>query len=337
MKTNFKLSSKLHLFIIISSLIIALGLAVGTVCHFVADGYFNYGSDWGSYKSVTVSYENVEFSSEETVTQICDKAFSDAGIKSFSRTFGDTSTGGEIVYKFVCSTDDTKLSNAVVLIKAAIDERGTESGGITLSTASTHNAEALLVGGKALKMFAITLASVIAFHFVYFVIRYKLTMALAAVLADVHNLALFVSLLALIRVPVGTAMLVFALLTVLLTMIGTCVAFDRIRKNIKDENFVKLAVEEQVDRGFAESFVVNLFLPCCVAAVAVLLFVFTAISSLSLLAIISPAICALLMCAVCFYGTALFTPSVYSRFKKIGDNFKAKRINTARVKPVKQK
>ena len=39
--TNFKLSSRMHLMIIISAVIIAIGLAVGLVCEFVADGYFN--------------------------------------------------------------------------------------------------------------------------------------------------------------------------------------------------------------------------------------------------------------------------------------------------------
>ena len=54
MKTNLKLSSKMHIFIVISSLLIALGIMVGIICHFVANGYFNYGGDWASCKLVTV-------------------------------------------------------------------------------------------------------------------------------------------------------------------------------------------------------------------------------------------------------------------------------------------
>ena len=55
--TKFKLSSRMHILIIISSLIIAVGLAMGLVFEFVSDGYFNYGGEYESYKSVVVNYE----------------------------------------------------------------------------------------------------------------------------------------------------------------------------------------------------------------------------------------------------------------------------------------
>lgn len=51
---NLKLSSKMHLLIIISSVVIAIGLAVGIICQFVANGFFNYNDDYANYKSVTV-------------------------------------------------------------------------------------------------------------------------------------------------------------------------------------------------------------------------------------------------------------------------------------------
>ena len=60
MKTNFKLSSKMHILIIVSTVLIAIGLAVGLICEFVADGFFNYGADWASYKSITVSYNRID-------------------------------------------------------------------------------------------------------------------------------------------------------------------------------------------------------------------------------------------------------------------------------------
>ena len=63
--TNLKLCSKMHVMLIVSSVLIAVGIAVGLICQFVAGGYFNYGDDYKSYKSVEVSYAFVDFSDEE--------------------------------------------------------------------------------------------------------------------------------------------------------------------------------------------------------------------------------------------------------------------------------
>ena len=54
--TKFKVCAKIHLFIIISSLFIAIGMAVGTICHFCANGFFNYGGEFKSYNSVNIVY-----------------------------------------------------------------------------------------------------------------------------------------------------------------------------------------------------------------------------------------------------------------------------------------
>ncbi|MBD5631696.1 MAG: hypothetical protein HDP34_00500, partial [Clostridia bacterium] len=304
MKTNFKLSSKMHLFIIISVVIVAIGAMVGTICQFVANGYFNYGDDWSNYYSVTVSYEYVDFSSREEVDEMCQKGFSEAGVKQYTEQHGTTSTGETITYKFTTSTDLKKLQNAEIIIKAAIDEKC--GSGITLSSVSVHNGVAKIDSSKALTMSAIAIAAIIAFHFVYFIIRYKLSMAFAALLADVHNLALYVSLLSLTRIPVGTSVFAFAVLTLLVTVIGTCFLFDRMRKNFKNEDLSKLTAFEQVDLSASECFKVNVYVPACLAVIAAVLFVLLAISSLSSLAIISPVLCALVSLIVSVYGTVMF-------------------------------
>ncbi|MDE7087212.1 MAG: hypothetical protein K2O67_03365, partial [Clostridia bacterium] len=63
--TKFKVCSKIHLFIIISVLFIAIGMAVGTICHFCANGFFNYGGEFASYTSVKVTYTVSENSEEQ--------------------------------------------------------------------------------------------------------------------------------------------------------------------------------------------------------------------------------------------------------------------------------
>ena len=346
MKINFnlsslKLSAKMHLFIIISSAIIVLGLMIGIICEFAANGYYNYGADWNSYKSVTVTYTYVDVSGgnqepEDRIKDICDKVFDENGIghKYYICNAGTAGLGGEITYKFTYSTNSDKLDKAAKAIEEEIQALQNEDE-IKISSAAAHCETTRLGSGKAFWRGAVALASVVAFQFIYFVIRYKLTMALSAMLANVHNLAMFLSLLAITRIPVGTSIFTFAVLTVVLTMIGCAFLFDKMRKNFKREDFKKLPAFEQVDTSAIECFKLNVIIPACLACVAVVFFVLMSISSLSPLAIISPVLCALISFISCAYGTTMFTPSVYSRFKAIGDDFKKKHARPSKAKASK--
>lgn len=340
--SNFRFSSKMHLFIIISAIIIAVGVAVGLICQFAADGYFNYGSDWSSYKSVTVTYEYLDFADGDDVEKICDDAFDKAGVNSYVTQSGNWSRGGVIVYKFTLSTSDEKLAAARDIIQTALAENSKLAGDsayedILFSDSYVRVGKTLLGGGKTLMMCGIGLASVVAFEFLYFLIRYKVSMALGALLANVHNLALYISLLAITRIPVGTSMFAFAALTVLFTMIGCCFLFGKTRKNIKTEELSKLSAFEIVDLSAGETFKFNLIFTGSLAAVAVLMFVLLSISSLSPLAIISPVLCALVTFVSCAYGTLMFTPSVYSRFRQIGAKFKKNKPKASAKKAEKSK
>lgn len=323
MNKKIGFSSKMHLLIIISCILIAAGVAVGLIFQFTSNGYFNYSADWSDYKTVTVSYNYIDFSDPATLEELCDDAFNEAGIKSYATQYGVSTSGGmrSIIFKFTASTSDENLSEACGVIQTAIGE---QLGEVYLSGAYVHGDAAVISGGKTLTMCAIGIASVIALQFVYFLIRYKISMALGVLLANVHNLALMLSLLSLLRVPVGSEVFTFAALAVILTMIGTCYYFGRLRKNIKNEDMQKLSVFEIVDVSSAETFKLGLLMICSVAIVAVLVLVLMMISTLSPLAVLSPVLCAIVTLAACLYGSLIFTPAVYSRFMLIGEKFKKK-------------
>ncbi len=317
--TNLKLSSKMHLFIIITSVLVAAGIAVGLVFNFVFGGYFNFGSEYASYNSVVVDYAYIDYGSEDAVREICDKAFDAAGVKYYSTENGETGEGGEFIFKFAKSVNTESIQKAVGVIHSEITKGDVNS----LSHAYFHNVKTKMGGAPALKFGAIALASAIAFQFLYFVIRYRLTMAFAALLANVHNLAIYVSLLAITRVPFGSSAIAFGALTVLTTMIGCCLLFDRMRKNLKEESFAKRGVGEQVDICAGESILNVSVLSVFIAASALIMFVFLSISALSVAVVMTPVFLAVLSAVASIYGTAFFTPSVYARFKTIGDNYKA--------------
>ena len=335
MKTKLNLSSKMHIFIIVTSIVIAIGVAVGVICHCVYGKFFNYSGDYASYKCVTVTYADIDFSGkdaepEELMEDICEKAFDEVGIQNYTKEYGEKSGGGSITYKFVDSTDSSKLDSAVEKINVAIDgELGEDS---IFSNASWQTIKAVYKSSKALIRGGITLASIVVFHFLYFIIRYKLSAAFAALLADAHNLALYLALLAITRAPVTSSIVTFAIITVLITMIQTCFLFDKMRRNIKSAEKKEAEGAFIVDRTADEAFLLNTIFPACIAVVAIVVFVLMSISSLSPLAILAPVCLALVSCVSCIYGAAIFVPAVYSRFKQIGDNYKATHTRKAKVK-----
>ena len=323
--TNLKLSSKMHIMVALTAAIIAIGFAMGMIFQFVANGYFNYGQENSSYQTVVVDYAVVEFDDRDELIKLCDEEFDKAGVKYYSSNYGSIDMGGELTFTFANSVDGAKIQSASDAIHERLNASATAS-----SNASYHVVNTQHGTWKTVTYGAIAVASAVVFQFIYFAVRYKLTMAFAALLADVHNLGIFVSLLVITRLPVGSAAVAFAVLTVLMTMIGCCFYFDRVRKNAKNEVLSKLDSFELCDLSVRES-----FSSVCVSAVGfavacLLVFVLLSISALSVVGVLAPVFCALFAAAANIYGTLLFTPSVYSRFKRIGDGFKADRA--AKVK-----
>lgn len=320
--TNLKLSSKMHIMVALTAAIIAIGFAMGMIFQFVANGYFNYGQENSSYQTVVVDYAVVEFDDRDELIKLCDEEFDKAGVKYYSSNYGSIDMGGELTFTFANSVDGAKIQSASDAIHERLNASATAS-----SNASYHVVNTQHGTWKTVTYGAIAVAAAIAFQFIYFAVRYRLTMAFAALLANVHNLAIFISLLAITRVPIGSSVAVFGVLTVLMTMIGCCLFFDKVRKNLKDEKFASLGIYEQVDTCVGASLVNTVTSSVAVAAIAVLLFVLLAISALSVQMIVSPVVLALICAVANVYGTAFFIPPVYARFKRIGDDFKAKHTN----------
>lgn len=321
--TKLKISSRMHLFIIISVAVVFIGLLVGLICQFVAGGYFNYGAEFKSYKTVEVNYAYVDFSEEEKVVSLCDGVFDKADVSYYNCVSGDTADGGKIIFKFSDGYGEEKLAKVTEDIQTLL--KGDKDS--TLSRASFHKVETDLNGGRVMTYTSIAVASAIVLQLLYYIIRYKLTMALGAFLANIHNLAIYVSLLAITRIPVGISAVAFGALTVLVTMIATGYLFDRYRRNLKKENFVKLDGDEQTDTCVRESLLNTLYPALGVAALAVVLFVLLSISALSVTSVITPVIVSLFSVASAIYGTMFFMPPVYTRIKRIGDAVKNRSKN----------
>ena len=299
--TNLKVCKKLHVFIFISVIFIAIGMAIGTVCHFVANGFFNYGGEFASYKSITVSYYYSEHNENTNVEEICKYAV--AGVNPVEVSYATNELSEEIVYKFSATTDNAKL-------QAIVDEINSNFTGLE-SGAILHEGVVNEGGAKNIVYAAIALASAAAFQFLYYIIRYKLRAAFSALLACVHNLGVYAALLAVTRIPVGTEAVAIGAAVVLITMILSGLLFDRTRKNFKNEKFVKTDRVEVVETSASEIRIITVTALVALAIAAVVLGAFAAISAMYIGAY-APAIVALLGVIACFYGSVFFTPAVHS-------------------------
>lgn len=314
---NFKFTSKLRIFAIVSFVIIVLGMALGTVLHFVSDGFFNYGGEYSSCKTVTVSYVYSEFADSEAVEDICEKEFGNAGLKYASCTKANNGTSNEITYKFSYGAADKKLDEAVEKINLSLKKATEEFNDITQSRAVWHSEEAVLGGERSLSMAAVALAVIIAVHALYSLLRYKLSAMCTAFAIQIHNFGLFAAILALCRIPVTSSVMTFAVVTALATAFCLTLLFEKIRRVRKDGDNAKLSIEEMCDAGALATFKTNLIFCAFLAVAAVLVFVFTAISAMSVSVILSVSLCALAAFAVSFYGSVVFAPSVYPLFYKM--------------------
>ncbi len=315
--TKFKVCKKIHLFIIISVLLIAIGMAVGTACHFVANGFFNYGGEFASYKSVTVTYYYSEHTSETELKNVCDEAFN--GLKPYDVSYATSDIGEEMVYKFSVGTDSEKLQSAVESINAKFD--GLESSAVM------HEGSVKEGGSKNIIYAAIALASAAAFQFLYYIVRYKLRAAYSALLACVHNLGLYAALLAMTRIPVGTEAVAIGAAVVFVTMLLAGLLFDRTRKNFKNEKYAKSDRLEVVDISASEVRVMTFTVVGALAVAALVLGVFATISAMTIGAL-APCGIAILGLIACLYGSVFFTPAVHGaidlRCEKVLDSIKAK-------------
>ncbi len=292
--------------LIICTVIIVAGMAIGTVCHFLAGGFFNYGEEFSSYNSVVINYSTAEYPGDKKVEElkaICDEKLS--AFNAYEYSIGEKTTGGEIVYKYSASTDVEALSDAVDAINAAID-----SGDSGLSYAVLHEAKTFVGGSKAITFAAIALASAAGFQLIYFAIRYKLRCGISALVSLLAAVGVFVSLAAITRIPVGTSFIALVAIVGVLTMIASCVLFDRVRKNFKNDANAKAARSEVIATSAAQSKKINLVTVIALAVAVVVLAVFAVISSLGI-ATLAPYALALMGLISCAFATVLVMPAVH--------------------------
>lgn len=324
--TKLNSSAKLRVIAIISCAIIIIGMALGTVFHFVSNGFFNYGGEYASYKSVTVSYSLVEVNGENfDVEGICTAAFDEAGVKYYAKMNGSALRDvKQVEYRFATSENDEALNAAVEAINKKISEdlSGYLNPDVIKSVARLSENDGLLGGGFALWRAAVALAVIVVAQLIYTMIRFRFSAAFTAIAMDLHNIAIFAAVLAICRIPVTSAAMVFAVLLTLVTAIGVTFTLERIRRNAKENT--NLSVEDLASLSARQTVKTNVALPALLAVVAVLFFVAVAVSALSLIPALVPMLLALVAFAIAVYGNVVLMPQLYIFIKNTGKKLAAK-------------
>lgn len=309
-----KLYTKSHIFVIISVLIIAIGMAVGTVCHFISNGFFNYGAEFSDYDSVSVSYYTAADLNDKKIDDICMQAFGD--LKPVEISYASDAQGNSVrraTYKFVSGSDENALAAAVKAINAELEK---DSG---LSAASYSKAVTQVGGSKVVVFTSIAIASAVAFEALYILARYrKFGVTLVALLSQIVNFGLFAALLALTRIPVGIEAVAFSAIVVILTAITSCIFFDKVKANVKNEVNADVALSELIGSSASSTYKVNALL-CAVVAVAVVIFAIFGLAASFSVALLLSYVAALIAVLVCWFGFSIFTPSMYVALSKLDE------------------
>lgn len=334
---NFKITSKFKILAIISAAIIVLGMALGTVFHFTSGSFFNYGGEYSSYKQVSVTYYYQEMTDGENsldIRGVCEDAFASNGVKSYAVTEDSTSGGTTRVinYRFGYNTDSLALQNASDAINAKIEEFAGKFSVLPMSYAAFTQEEAIPGGEKALAMGAVVLACVVAVHFIYTLIRFKLTAMLHAFAIDLHNIALFAGILALCRIPVTSTVITLGVLVALATSVCVTLFLERVKRNLADEANSKLTPAEIADLSGGQTLKTNIAFNSFFAIIAVLAFALMAISSLSAVVVLPQTLCALAAAAVTGYGVTLFSPALYPVLRSLCKKITIKKPSAVQTK-----
>lgn len=301
--------SLIHIYIIITCLILAVGAAVGTVCHFISDGFFNYGADYASGAEVTVNYSIVDYTQSD-VEDICESAFSAQGLKGYTK--GTYESDGYIVYSFSYGVDEEKLDSAVKAIRSGLASNANYNA--ATSNAQYGYYDSLVTNPSAYTWCAVAAAIAIGIEAVYIAVRYRIDMGAVSILSNVNALCLFAAVLAITRIPFGTYVALIALLCLSVSMISVLLFFAKVRSNFKDEDMSKLSPEEHIAGAAANTSKKITYLCGAMLVVSVVYALAALIATFSISAM-APALAAVCACAVSWYSSAVFTPALYVRVR----------------------
>lgn len=219
-----------------SLIVMAIATAVILIASFVLNFVIgvNYSITADDFKTLTVTVDDYYYRNElSTVEDVCEGALDGANVTYAYKYNSEMSGDGEIVYVF---EKDVNLTDAKAAVEKALGEATSLDGAFISVTwgnekvVDTNSVTYLVKTAIAVAVFAVL-------AFVYVAIRYRLNMGVMAAISAVLGGALSGAVILLTRIPVTDTVFYVVALSSLLSTVFTLFTFNKLRRNLKSEEF----------------------------------------------------------------------------------------------------
>ena len=223
----------LFLSLVISLVIIIAGVVLFSVFGFNGDG---------TYKDktvITVSGSTVMTTDDDFMGElkdVCKDALKDADAKVSSVAKLESTDSIKFEYTLRGSYNDAEITALVSAVKGAIDAKKTADNmyGQAFLKVNGHTLEGVN-HYKYFWTFAISALVVAVVAFVYFVIRFNLSLSIAMGVACLHDVLLTWGFIALTRIPMGAGVAAVGALALLASVFVNGLVFEKMRRDFKTE------------------------------------------------------------------------------------------------------
>lgn len=320
------------------SLIVSLVLIVAGAFIFGFVG-FNTNSVTSDYSEIEVSYYGTKLNEQDFLDEIektGKDTIAEAGYKISEVKYSEEAAGGRGLFEFILKKDLTETQSAELVASLETSLRAltvTEGEGDVIDddVTVTYHKDVYRPHYEYIWRTAIAMGVGLVLVFVYVAIRYRVGMSVTTLVASIHDVLLTLALIALLRIPMGTAVIGIAACSLILSVFMNLFVFGKMRKDFRSEERKDLPAREAVALSSSESRK-GVYVTAIVAAAVLLVSgVIGAILGADLLWFM---LGSLLAVGVSVYSSLVLSPAIYASVKERSD---AARANKARYNYASEK
>lgn len=314
--------------------IIAAALIVGLVLQFTVGSAFNGGFDFNkrfTEAKITVGDDSInpekeggsaKFNSVSDAVKdiISDYAKANGTRVTFSAMqYAGVGTDATIVFSYKyglgVSDIDAEAHNAA-LSQLITDSLPTIMADNGIEEDSQTNLNALLIVSQAQDFITgwliLAIGMILVAVLLYFLLRFKLCLALTSLAVLAHDVLVLVALAVLLRLPLGMEHVSGLLFAIIVSYSFMFIVFERIRANINRLSLKDRPVEYIVDKSIKEAFGPILFLTLLLLAALLAV----AVGFIWLPVLASYAVPLMFAVVLSLYSSMVFAPLVFTELKK---------------------
>lgn len=232
----------------------------------------------------------------------------------------ESATSGTVIRYILASGSAATAEFADSLEDAIVSANiaGVSNGLITVSTHTVVNAPYYMFIWRT----AIGVGAALVLLFIYGCIRFKFGQGVTLFIAGVHDLALTLAVIALLRIPSGVGLIGVAVFAVFMSALLNLLVFGKMRRDFASDAYKGIPAREAVGMSVRDGRKTVLSVAIVAAALCVLLGVIGLIIGMDLF---SCMLGALMAVVVSTYSALILSPAIYAGIKEKSDASQAKK------------